>query len=172
MSQSYIVQSERIALRESTESDLDFVIAHEQESANLEFIHYYSEEKHRECIADPDCGHWIIENVEEKQPVGYLILFGLENRNKAIEFRRVVVTEKGHGFGRATLKLIKRHVFEELKFNRLWLDVMEKNVRARHLYKTEGFVEEGMMREAFFKDGNYVSLMLMSMLSREYLAIA
>lgn len=172
MTRTLIAQSDSISFRGTTEADLDFVISNELQDSNAGFIHHYSDEKHRECLTNPDCGHWIIERVEDRRPIGYLILFGLVSPHKSCEFRRIVITEKGAGYGRAALKLIKHVVFDKWKFHRLWLDVMEHNERARYLYKTEGFVEEGLLREAILKDGNHISLVLMSMLSQEYHALA
>jgi RimJ/RimL family protein N-acetyltransferase len=49
-------------------------------------------------------------------------------------------------------------VFDELGAHRLWLDVFEHNARARHVYRSMGFAEEGV-------DG---SLVVMSMGEDEY----
>ena len=61
-----------------------------------------------------------------------------------------------------------RIAFDELSAHRLWLDVFEHNARARHLYESLGFVQEGVLREAFYRDGKHYSLILMSLLDREY----
>lgn len=52
--------------------------------------------------------------------------------------------------------------------HRLWLDVFEHNERARALYTSEGFTVEGVLREHVNLHGQWRSLVLMSMLSREY----
>ncbi|PZO38752.1 MAG: hypothetical protein DCF17_14225 [Shackletoniella antarctica] len=54
----------------------------------------------------------------------------------------------------------KRLVFDTLKAHRLWLDVKSKNSRARYLYRSEGFVEEGFMRECLFEEVERESLVL------------
>ena len=59
---------------------------------------------------------------------------------------------------------------EELHAHRVFLDVFEDNVRAQHLYRSFGFAEEGTMREAAMRDGQYYALVLMSMLDREFAA--
>jgi RimJ/RimL family protein N-acetyltransferase len=89
---------------------------------------------------------------------------GLSDR--AVEFKRIVIKEKGNGFGRAAVRFIKKYVFEELGFNRLWLEVLENNERAYQLYKSEGFVDEGVHRE--WQGDKYISLIVMSMLRGEY----
>jgi RimJ/RimL family protein N-acetyltransferase len=66
--------------------------------------------------------------------------------------------------------LIKQYCFEQLRFHRLWLDVYADNDRAIHLYRSEGFVEEGKLRE-IRKDGDqYRSMFLFSILENEWKA--
>jgi diamine N-acetyltransferase len=112
--------------------------------------------------------HLIIENSADGSRVGYIILAGLADANQSVEFRRIVVTEKGKGYGKEALRLVKKLAFEELKAHRLWLDVQEHNVRARGLYESEGFVAEGVLRECIKADVGFESLVVMSMLSGEY----
>lgn len=67
--------------------------------------------------------------------VGYIITVGLENANRNIEFKRIVICQKGKGLGRETIRLIKKLAFERFKAHGLWLDVMCKNSRALYNYK-------------------------------------
>jgi RimJ/RimL family protein N-acetyltransferase len=73
--------------------------------------------------------------------------------------------------------------FRDLRAHRFWLDVKQLNTRALALYQSEGFVEEGRLRESVRvvidgvgPDGaaggvaGYDSLIVMSMLDREYAA--
>ncbi len=78
-------------------------------------------------------------------------MFGLTNPNKVLEFRRFTITEKGQGFGREALQLLKNLCFEQLKFHRLWLDVFEDNAIAIKLYESEGFLHEGTLREHLYQ---------------------
>ena len=64
--------------------------------------------------------------------------------------------------------------FRDLRAHRFWLDVKSLNERAHRLYLSEGFVEEGRLRESVRvniegADG-YDSLIVMSMLDREFQA--
>lgn len=52
--------------------------------------------------------------------------------------------------------------------NRLWLDVVESNERARSLYASVGFTEEGVLRESLRRDEGFASLVLMSILASEF----
>lgn len=158
--------SMNIRFRPTTANDIAFVVAIESLPDNSMFVTSQSEETHRQYLLNPDVSHWIIEN-DEKKPLGYIILVGVEQR-VVIEFRRIVIVEKGAGIGRTALRWIKHFAFEECKVHRLWLDVVTNNDRACHLYRSEGFLEEGVLRECIKTPSGWNSLMVMSMLAHEY----
>jgi len=155
-------------LRPTTENDLPFVVETERDAAQSRYVSEQSKEQHAIYLADPNIRHLIIEN--EERAAGYLILAGLNDPNESIEFRRMVVAEKGTGLGRKALRLVKAIVFEELGAHRLWLDVKDFNIRARHLYETEGFTVEGIWREHLKTQNGRESIVFMSMLRKEFLS--
>jgi RimJ/RimL family protein N-acetyltransferase len=107
---------------------------------------------------------------------GFVILQGCRNPHRSVELKRMVLqpTGHGHGLGRACVRYLKRMAFRDLHAHRFWLDVKLLNTRALALYASEGFVEEGRLRESvrLTIDGvdGYDSLVVMSMLDREYQA--
>lgn len=161
-------QSKLIRLRPTQENDLDFVFEAEHHSDNRDYVDQWTKEKHLSVMQDKDILHLIVEDNNDSKPVGYIIISGLENLNRNIELKRIVITEKGKGFGRESLKLIKRLSFEKLKVHRLWLDVRDHNLRAQKLYESEGFIEEGFLRECVLYKGKFESLIIMSILEIEY----
>lgn len=167
MSDSYLVQLGRIAFRPTADRDLDFVLKMERHRENAQFIRQWSLEHHRAAIADPNIAHLVVQTITEKRIVGYVILIGLENPDLNLEFKRIVITEKGRGFGRKAVQLIKKYVFADLGLHRIWLEVMEHNTRAFELYKSEGFIVEGMHLEAVKQGNIFTSLHVMSLLARE-----
>ncbi|HZS10315.1 MAG TPA: GNAT family protein [Blastocatellia bacterium] len=154
-----------ITLRKTEESDLDYVLTAEHSPENSAFVIRWPEERHRQALTDPDISHLI---VQAETRVGYIILAGLRDRNDSIEFRRIVITEKGKGYGRQAVGLVKRLAFEIHQANRLWLDVKEHNHRARAVYKENGFSVEGVLRQCLKTESGYESLAVMSILRDEY----
>ena len=67
----------------------------------------------------------------------------------------------------ALIKAIVNDGLEE-KFNRVWLMVAEYNTVARNLYKQLGFTQEGVQRQALYKDGFSYDYIMMSILKGEY----
>ncbi len=162
------IMSEKYKLRLTTEHDLDFVLAAETDAENSPYIGIWSREEHLNSLTNPDFEHLIVEDIAKGKLVGYIILQNVLNPSLSLQLRRLVVVEKGQGIGREALKLVKKLVFEEKDTHRLWLDVKVTNSRARHLYASEGFVEEGILREAFKYGDTFESLALMSVLRSEY----
>jgi RimJ/RimL family protein N-acetyltransferase len=117
-------------------------------------------------LGDPDIAHRVAED-DAQNPVGFVILAGLVNESASIEFRRIVVVRKGRGFGRSIVRAVKELCFNELQAHRLWLDVKAHNDRARSLYKSENFSEEGLLRECIRGPLGFESLVVMALLHHE-----
>ena len=156
-----------VKLRPTTHDDLDFVVALEHSAENRRFVNVWSRDQHLAALSSEDLRHLIVESADGKR-AGYVILAGLLDPNRSIEFRRIVIGDKQRGFGKEALRLVKMMAFDELSAHRLWLDVKEDNLRARHVYKSQGFSIEGVMRECLKADEGYESLVLMAILEAEY----
>lgn len=70
--------------------------------------------------------------------------------------------------GRESLRLVEKYCFEEVRFHRLWLDVFEDNFRAIQLYKLQGFMQEGILRETVNDLIGYRNLIAFAKLASEY----
>jgi diamine N-acetyltransferase len=81
-------------------------------------------------LIDLDIAHPIVERWSDAQPIGYSILAGPNNVHQSLEFRRIVITDKGHGYGRAAVRFVKQLAFEQYRAHRLWFDVRAYNQRA------------------------------------------
>jgi len=167
-----------LRLRPTLLSDLDFVHALEVDSRNLPFITPWERTQHEAAVRIPDFRHFIVEsgrNDEEGVREGFIIVQGCRNPHKSVELKRMVLRPPahGHGLGRGCVRLLKRMAFRDLHAHRFWLDVKALNTRALALYASEGFVEEGRLRESvrvasLGESAGYDSLVVMSMLDREY----
>lgn len=165
-------ETDELILRPTLAADLDFVVQSEQDSANRPFILPWKREIHEQALSDPNLAHRIVQCriAPQKTPVGFVILAGLQDSNQAIEFRRIVITEKGKGYGRQAIDLVKQLAFETYSAHRLWLDVKVNNHRAKAIYQAAGFIEEGILRECLKSDTGYESLVILSILRHEYLS--
>lgn len=75
---------------------------------------------------------------------------------------------KGKGAGTYGTKNALRHAFFDLNMHRVYLTVLEDNSTAIALYRKNGFSEEGIHREAVYKEGKYLNMVQMSILKNEF----
>jgi diamine N-acetyltransferase len=159
-----------LRLRPTMLSDLDFVISVEQDTRNLPFITPWERIQHEGAVRFPDFRHFIVEAGAEYQSTGFVILQGCRNPHHSVELKRIVLQTdgQGRGLGRSCVRLLEQMAFRALGAHRFWLDVKSLNTRAQALYRSEGFVEEGRLRESVKTSDGYDSLIVMSMLDHEY----
>jgi len=83
----------------------------------------------------------------------------------------IVIGEKqfwNQGYGTKAMQLLLKHGFETLNMTRIALDVYDNNPRAIRSYEKCGFVLEGRKRQAMYKNGEYLDVLIMSVLRHEW----
>lgn len=161
----------RVRMRPTMLSDLEFVLSVERDAANRPFITPWDRTQHEAAIRIPDFRHFIVETAPDFQSAGFVILQGCRNPHRSVELKRIVLQPKGQGFGRECVRLLAQMAFRDLNAHRFWLDVKSLNARAQALYRSEGFVEEGRLRESVRTEDGFDSLIVMSMLESEHAAL-
>jgi RimJ/RimL family protein N-acetyltransferase len=87
----------------------------------------------------------------------------------------IMIGEKEYwnrGYGTDAVQTLVRFGFEQMNLNKVSLGVFETNERAQAVYRKLGFVEEGRAREDYYQDGRYWDIIRMSILRREFDALA
>jgi len=133
-----------VELCESKKEDLELFCQWEQTEDTREYIIPYNLKRHLEEFAKKDI---IYLSIRLDADVAGFVILKLEDDLKSVEFRRIVVNEKGQGVGQMTLREIDRYCFNKLKRKRIWLDVFSFNVRGIHIYEKYGYQRVG---EAIF----------------------
>lgn len=75
---------------------------------------------------------------------------------------------RGQGYARVIYKDMFEMFFVDEGINRIWLLVAEFNSRARHIYTSLGFKEEGRHRQGLTRFGKKWDYILMGILKEEY----
>lgn len=107
---------------------------------------------------------------EEWLPIGNCGFHNIEWRVRTGEVG-IMIGEKSFwnkGYGTEAIRLLLRHGFTTLNLNRIYLEVYENNPRAIRSYEKAGFIHEGRKRQAMFKDGEYLDILIMSVLRQEW----
>lgn len=162
------IKMKTIRLMKTRLEDIDEIVRLENGDENKAFIFPYTSEQNAATIEDENMTHLTVWDKPSGKIIGFIILCGIQNPNKSLEFRRIVISEKGKGIGRQCIRLIKEYCFTTLGFHKLWLDVFQDNERASNLYKSEGFRPDGILRDEVKTGDGYRSLLLMSILESEY----
>ncbi|MFK7809597.1 MAG: GNAT family N-acetyltransferase [Saprospiraceae bacterium] len=160
--------STMVLINLATIDDLDQIILCENTKHNKRFICPNSEEEHKSNFANEDIDYLVIRAQNDKRFIGYIILAGKNNSSNKIELRRIALLERGKGYGRKAIQWVKDYVFKDLGKNRLELDVFDFNEIGRKLYLSEGFIEEGIIRQVFLTEKGYQNLVIMSILKKDY----
>ena len=84
-------------------------------------------------------------------------------------FDSVTKSYQNRGFGTKVTQILVDFGFRDLNLNRIYLDVFQNNKRAIKTYTKCGFVEEGVKRESVFINGEFINIVQMSILSKEFL---
>lgn len=90
--------------------------------------------------------------------------------NRTGEFG-ILIGEKTYwnqGFGGEATRLALQHGFDDLNLHRIFLRVYANNPRAIACYKAAGFLQEGTLREAIYKNGKYIDEIVMGILKPEW----
>jgi RimJ/RimL family protein N-acetyltransferase len=155
-----------ITLRPALADDLPYIMELEERFNAQGYVLRDSLETHRERLASPDARYFI--GLRDRVPAGFVILRGFAGLHRSVEVKRLAAADPGQGIGREMLRLAVGAAFAHPDTHRVWLDVYPENERARRAYRALGFVEEGLLRECEFDGQRLRSLVIMSILAREY----
>lgn len=161
------LQRSTIRIKPTSEDEIDNILS--IEGSEIQTVVQNSKDEHLQMLRSIDKKHYCIYNNSTNNLVGYFILSGFKNKNNSIELRRIVISDKGQGYGRPTVNLIKEICFSIEKKHRLWLNVFDANFKAIQLFRTEGFSKEGLLRECFLHNKEYKSVYILSILYSEFL---
>lgn len=109
---------------------------------------------------------------EDDQPIGTIGLAGIDPVHRRAEYG-ILIGERaaqGIGYAREASEILLAHAFGDLHLHRVFLQVFERNRRAVALYERLGFRREGVLREAAWKRGRPVDIVVMAILRPEWIA--
>lgn len=101
--------------------------------------------------------------------LGLVSLVNIDYMNQLAELHIMIGerSNQGKGIGTFAVNEMLGHAFNDMNLQRIELEVLEDNMRARHVYEKCGFVLEGTKRRARFKKGKFVDMLLYSALRDE-----
>jgi len=106
----------------------------------------------------------------DDRPIGNIGLMDLDLVNGGAGLGIMIgePADRGRGLGTDMLEAMVRFGFASLRLERIWLDVYDFNPGARRVYERVGFQHEGVLRHAIFREGRFVDVHRMAILSGEW----
>jgi len=120
---------------------------------------------------DPKSLMFSAKLIESNKTVGHVQLLNIDRTNMYARIGRVIVGEKENrskGIGLQIINSVLDIAFNKLKLHRVDLGVFDFNKSAIACYEKAGFIIEGNFRECRKINGQYWSLLNMSILEDEY----
>jgi RimJ/RimL family protein N-acetyltransferase len=113
---------------------------------------------------------FVICRLDDDRPVGSIDLHQVDLRNGSASLGIAIgdPVDTGKGYGSDALRTLLGFGFDQLRLERIELEVYDYNEGARRLYERVGFRHEGTSRHALYSDGAFHDVDRMSVLREEW----
>lgn len=117
-----------------------------------------------------DLYNFAICNVEDDLYIGGCGINSIDWNNRSCTVGIFIGDDqfKGKGFGTEAMALLLSFIFKQISVERVELKVFGFNERAIKSYIKNGFIEEGRLRNAIYRNGRFHDEVIMSILRAEY----
>ncbi len=116
--------------------------------------------------------NFVIAAKADGRYIGQLDMFRVDWKLRQGEIGMVIASEeeRGLGYGTEALSLLSRFAFQTLGLERIELEVHTENTAAIRCYEKAGFQLEGIKRHAYYNDGHFSNLAVMSLIRPDWQA--
>lgn len=108
-----------------------------------------------------------------REMIGYLSLVQIEWRNRQAEWGGLIIGRKdlwGQGLATEAADLMLSFAFMELNLNRVYGRCIADHAASLKMFHKLGLQQEGLLRQAVYKDGRYYDVATLGIIRDEYLA--
>ncbi|PKF49576.1 GNAT family N-acetyltransferase [Enterovibrio nigricans] len=124
-----------LALKPTAKKEFQAISDMEKADDTHQLIIPHTKDKHLEESNKP---HIIYLSIIVDDVLSGFIILALEGTD-TVEFRRIVVGDKGKGIGQSAIRAMENYCSQTLTRKRIWLDVFETNTRGKHIYSKLGY---------------------------------
>ena len=117
-----------------------------------------------------DRWHFVVCLLADGRPVGSLDLheIDLTSGGGGLGIQVGDPADRSKGYGGDALRVLIDFAFDQLRLERVWLDVYATNPDARRLYERVGFVHEATFRHGVYRGGRYEDVDRLAILRAEW----
>ena len=116
------------------------------------------------------CGNQLLAIKADDNLIGYCTIEGVDRANNKCEVG-IVLGERaywGKGIGSSVIRELLQRAFTDLRMHRVEAVMHEDNIASVRCFTRVGFLLDGRLRDAKFRDGRYVDLLVYSILHEEW----
>ncbi|MFM2476976.1 GNAT family N-acetyltransferase [Celerinatantimonas sp. MCCC 1A17872] len=101
--------------------------------------------------------------------IGYAGITQMSMINRSAEFFILIGEQRywSRGIGSEVARLVTEYGFQRFNLNRIFLTAYSNNIQAIKAYENAGFIHEGVLRQAGFRQGQYLDKVMMSALAKD-----
>lgn len=172
-----------VTFREFEERDIDFIYRwkNDEKLSNMivaEFKPFSYEDAKKwvyGCMGEHDnYKFWAIcTNDSERRIIGWVALSNIDRANQSAETHSIVIADPDYNDGIAWIETefhLLKYAFEELKLNRLYGVSLMGHKMSNTIGELLYFKTEGILRQAYYKNGRFYDLQYIGILKDEYFA--
>ena len=107
----------------------------------------------------------VIIDTQAHGPIGLAVLTDIDWKNRTAQFHVKISTNpdlRGKGFGTKATRALASYAFNQMNLRLLYSDVLEYNAASRRMFEKSGFLEEGLLRNRIYKNGEYHNVVIYS----------
>ena len=108
--------------------------------------------------------HFAIERKDDRAHIGNASIHDIDWVSRTAAFGLFVGEPSAwnRGYGTDSIRTLVRFAFDEMNLRKLHINVFDYNDRAKHVLEAEGFVQEGRLRQEFYREGAYHDIVILS----------
>ena len=166
-----VINGERVSLRPITDADTDNIVKWRNNPDVYRYFifrEWFTPEMHRSWLSTRVLTGQVVQYIilagEERRAVGSVYLRDIDHKHESAEYGIFIGDDsfRGQGVGTETAKLFTDFALDVLGVHRVFLKVLDGNVKARRSYEKAGFVYEGTFRDMVKLDGEFHDVVFMA----------
>ena len=173
------IETERLLLREFRYSDAESMMRNWVSDDEVQWMYGEPSYKTKEeviSLLDEYVGRnqsgyyyrWAVIEKESEECIGQVAYFLVDSGNRFAEIEYCVGTSfQGKGYATEATKAVIDYGFDRIGLNKVQICVRPSNVASGKVIEKCGFKKDGVLRQYFFRDGNYEDRMYFSILREE-----
>lgn len=122
---------------------------------------------YRSITQNSNCEVFAVKTLQDGQYLGNVWLHNIHwvNRNAELRILLGAPEARGRGYGTSACQLLLKFAFEKLGLHKVYLYVSSVNPRAQRAFEKSGFQVEGLLKQEFFVDGQFIDITRMAALN-------